>query len=200
MPKTILQVATLLLALCAPMTLSNALAQTRTSSGLEISGAWTRATPPGAKVAGGYVKVTNTGTAPDRLVGGKFALSERVEIHSMSMSDGIMKMEQVSGGLEIKPGETVQLKPGGLHLMFMGLSSDVKQGKPIAGALKFEKAGDVAVEFAVAPLGAKSPDAHSGHDHHGMKDGAKDQKHEGMDHKAMPEKKEMKAGDGHHKH
>lgn len=125
-------------------------------TGVEVAGAWTRATPPGAKVAGGFLKITNTGSEPDRLVGGSFELSERIEIHTMSVENGVMRMAELKDGLEIAPGATVELKPGGYHIMFMGLTGAPKEGATVKGSLKFEKAGDVAVEFAVAPIGAKS--------------------------------------------
>ncbi|MFO1147927.1 MAG: copper chaperone PCu(A)C [Alsobacter sp.] len=131
---------------------------------LEIVHPWARATPGGAKVGGGYVKVTNHGAEADRLVGGSFDRSERVEIHEMGMKDGIMTMRPVAGGLEIKPGETVELKPGGYHIMFLNLSSPLKQGDKVPATLQFEKAGAVKVEFSVAPLGATSDsDASHGH-------------------------------------
>jgi hypothetical protein len=123
---------------------------------LEIIHPWARATPGGAKVGGGYVKVINHGTEPDRLIGGSFERSERVEVHQMGMKDGIMTMRPVPGGLEIKPGETVELKPGGYHLMFQDLKAPLKEGDKVDATLTFEKAGTVKVFFSVAPLGAAS--------------------------------------------
>lgn len=143
-----------------------------THSGVMIEKAWTRATPPGAKVAGGFVTIMNHGKEADRLIGGSFALSQRVEVHEMTMTEGVMRMNEVKGGLEIAPGATVELKPGGYHLMFMELGGEPKVGTPVKGTLQFEKAGEVAVEFAVAPLGAKSlhgkgGDMPTGQDHGG---------------------------------
>lgn len=146
---------------------------------LEIDHPWTRVTPPGAKVAGGFLTITNTGSEPDRLVGGTFALAERVEVHEMKVEGGIMRMNEVSGGLEIPAGGTVELKPGSYHVMFMGLSASPEEGKPVAGTLTFEKAGAVDIVYAVAPLGAKTADDkgaaakgapkgdHGGHGAHG---------------------------------
>jgi len=134
-----------------------------TAGNLIIEAPWTRATPPGARVAGGYLKITNTGREPDRIVGGSLVGAERVEIHEMAMADGVMRMRQLSQGLEIKPGETVELKPGGYHVMFMGLASAIAMGAPLRGTLVFEKAGTVSVEFDVAPIGAN---ASGGHGHH----------------------------------
>ncbi|MGU3359572.1 DUF1775 domain-containing protein [Methylobacterium sp. M6A4_1b] len=129
------------------------------AGGLSIETPWMRATPGGAKVAGGYVRVTNTGAQPDRLVGAAIPLAGRTSIHSMSMEGGVMKMAPVEGGLVIKPGETVELKPGGLHIMFEDLVSGPKAGETIQGTLRFERAGTVPVSFSVAPIGAMKPGA-----------------------------------------
>jgi copper(I)-binding protein len=123
---------------------------------LVIEAPWTRATPGGAKVGGAYLKITNTGAETDRLIGGSLPTATAVEVHAMSMTDGVMKMRKLQEGLEIKPGQTVELKPGGYHLMFIGLSQALQQGHPVKGALQFEKAGSVEVEYRVAPIGARS--------------------------------------------
>ena len=126
---------------------------------LKISAAWARATPKGASVGGGYLTITNTGTASDRLIDGSTNVAGRVEVHQMSMDNGVMKMRPVAGGLEIKPGETVKLDPSGYHLMFTGLKQQLKQGEHFKATLDFEKAGKVPVEFAVEGIGAKAPDS-----------------------------------------
>jgi len=123
---------------------------------LAIEQAWSRATPGGARVGGGYVRITNTGAAPDRLMGGSFPLAGRVELHEMSLDGTVMRMKPVEGGLEIKPGETVELKPGGHHLMFMDLKTPLKEGDRLKGTLVFEKAGTVEVEYSVRPLGGQA--------------------------------------------
>jgi hypothetical protein len=74
---------------------------------IEITHPWSRATPKGASVGGGYLTVRNTGPTPDRLIGGSLEGAARVELHEMSMDGGVMKMREVKGGLEIKPGESV---------------------------------------------------------------------------------------------
>jgi copper(I)-binding protein len=129
---------------------------------LVIEAPWARATPAGAKVAGGYLKITNKGQQPDRLVGGSLPVAAAVEVHEMKMADGVMKMRRLEKGLEIKPGQTVELKPGSYHLMFMGLREGLKDKQTIKGTLVFEKAGSVEVEYRVAPIGAKSG-GHMGH-------------------------------------
>ena len=134
------------------------------AGGLVIEQPWSRAPPGGAKVGGGYVRITNTGTVPDRLVGGSFSASAGVELHDMTVSDGIMRMKPVEGGLAIAPGATLELKPGGLHAMFIGLQRPLKEGERIAGTLLFEKAGPVPVTYTVRSLGAQG--AGEDHSHH----------------------------------
>jgi copper(I)-binding protein len=130
---------------------------------LVIEAPWARATPGGAKVAGGYLKITNTGKEADRLVGGSLAVAAEVEFHEMAMTGNVMKMRRLPDGLEIKPGRSVELKPGGYHVMFTGLSAGLKAGQPVKGTLVFQKAGTVEVEYRVAPIGAKSGGGHAHH-------------------------------------
>jgi copper(I)-binding protein len=131
---------------------------------LEIKHPWSRATPKGATVAGGYLKIINTGTTPDRLIGGSTEVAGKFEIHEMSMDNGVMKMRPLANGVEIKPGQTVEFKPGSYHLMFVGISQPVEQGKRVKGTLEFEKAGKVDVEYAVEAIGGtpKGEQDHSG--------------------------------------
>lgn len=127
---------------------------------LTVASTWTRATPGGAKIAGGYLKITNNGKSPDRLVSVTSAGADRVEIHEMSMTDGVMKMRPLTDGLTIKPGETVELKPGGFHMMFMDIKQPLKQGDTLKATLKFEKAGTLDVSFSVNAIGAIGEPAH----------------------------------------
>jgi copper(I)-binding protein len=126
---------------------------------LTVTSPWTRATPGGAKIAGGYLKITNNGATTDRFVGAKSEPTDHVEIHEMSMSDGVMKMRPLPNGLEIKPGETVELKSGGYHLMFVDLKQPLKQGDTFKARLQFEKAGSLDVDFNVNALGATGGNA-----------------------------------------
>ena len=75
----------------------------------------------------------------------------------MATVDGVMKMRPLPAGIEIKPGETVELKPGSFHMMFMELKQPLTQGRPVKGTLVFEKAGAIEIEYAVAPIGASAP-------------------------------------------
>jgi len=154
-----------LTAALAALLASPALAADYTAGSLKISTPWARATPKGAQVGGGYMTITNTGTAPDRLVGGSTGVSSGFELHEMSMDGGVMKMRMLKDGLEIKPGETVALKPGGYHVMFMGLKDQLKQGDTFKGTLQFEKAGKVEIEYkieGIAATGGGSPSGHGG--------------------------------------
>jgi copper(I)-binding protein len=117
----------------------------------------------GATVAGGYMTISNKGSAPDRLVGGSAAVAGRFEVHQMAMERGVAKMRPVQGGLEIKPGETVELKPGSFHAMLMGLKQQLQKGQKVKGTLEFEKAGKLDIEYAVEAVGATAPAADMHH-------------------------------------
>lgn len=124
---------------------------------LEIVHPWSRATPAGAKVAGGYVTVVNKGAAPDTLLSAAAdGISSKVEIHETTMKDGVMSMKPVTG-VAVPAGGSTSLKPGSFHIMFMGLKRPLKQGETFPGSLTFEKAGTVKVEFTVEALGAAAP-------------------------------------------
>ena len=136
---------------------TNAAGASATVGDIAIEAAWTRQSPPGARAGGGYATITNTGTEPDRLIGGSAPFSERFEVHEMSVTDGVMRMSEIDGGLEIGPGETVTLRPGGFHLMFMGLTEPPVEGTSVPVTLFFERAGTVTLDLPVAAIGATSP-------------------------------------------
>ncbi len=142
---------------------------------LVITQAWSRATPGGAKVGGGYLTIENKGTTPDRLLGGSTDVAAKVQVHQMSMNNGVMTMRPVDGGLMIEPGKTVKLTPGGYHLMLLDLKSPLKQGEKLPITLDFEKAGKVSITFEVGSIGAMGPagggkmDMKKMPDHSGMK-------------------------------
>ncbi|TIT67365.1 MAG: copper chaperone PCu(A)C [Mesorhizobium sp.] len=124
---------------------------------LEIGHPWSRATPTGAKVAGGYFTITNNGSTPDRLLSITSDISEKAELHEMGVKDGVMTMRPVTGGLEIPAGGKVVLGPGSYHVMFMDLKQPPKQGEMFAATLTFEKAGTVTIKFAVQAMGSAAP-------------------------------------------
>jgi len=124
---------------------------------LVITQAWSRATPGGATIAGGYLTIENKGSAPDRLIGGSADVSDKVQVHEMSMNNGVMTMRQLDKGLAIEPGKTVRLAPGGYHLMMLDLKSPLKQGDKLPVTLEFEKAGKVKLSLDVQGIGAQAP-------------------------------------------
>ena len=141
-----------------------AVARDYTVGSIRINHPWTRATPKGATIAAGYMTIVNAGAAPDRLIGGSSPVAGGLQVHSMVMDNGVMKMRPVEGGLEVKPGETVELKPGAFHIMLMDLKRPLEKGQLIKGTLEFEKAGKVEIEYTVEGIGASSPSA-GGHQH-----------------------------------
>jgi periplasmic copper chaperone A len=129
---------------------------------LDISDPWSRATPKGSSVAAGYMKIKNSGSTPDRLISGSSDVPSKFEVHEMRMENGVAKMRPVKGGLEVKPGETVELKPGSFHVMFVGLKKPLNAGDHIKATLVFEKAGPVSVEYDVRAMGSEPPGAMPG--------------------------------------
>jgi periplasmic copper chaperone A len=128
---------------------------------LEIMHPWTRATPKGAKVAGGYLTLTNRGAAADRLVAVEAsAAAGKIELHEMTVDHGVMKMRQLAHGIGLPAGQTVTLEPGGLHVMFLDLKAPLKEGESVSARLIFEKAGSIDVTFKVEAMGARGGDMH----------------------------------------
>ncbi len=130
---------------------------------INISQPFSRATLPNAPVGGGFFTIENTGAEADRLVSVTSPASPDVQIHEMAMQGDVMKMRKLSDGLEIGPGETVTLSPGGLHLMFMGITQRFVEGETIPVTLTFEKAGTVELELPVLSPAAAAPADHAGH-------------------------------------
>jgi periplasmic copper chaperone A len=126
---------------------------------LELTGLWTRATPPNAPTGAGYVTITNTGDTPDRLVSVKTPVADMSQIHQMKVVDGVMTMRPVEGGLEIPGHGSVTLAPGGFHLMFMGLKQGIMEGSELPVTLTFERNGPVEIDLKVYPVGSPGPGA-----------------------------------------
>lgn len=124
---------------------------------LVISEAWARATPPGARVGGGYLTVKNTGAEPDTLISVASPVSEKTELHLMKTEDGVMTMRPADEGIEIPAGATLTLAPGGFHVMFIRPKSPFVQGQTVPLTLTFAKAGAVDVTLAIAPIGSAGP-------------------------------------------
>ncbi len=122
---------------------------------IRIERPWVRATPNAAPSAAGYLTVTNTGHAGDRLLGGSTPDAKAIEPHAMSMTGGIMRMRLLPAGFEIAPGATLTLSPMGDHLMLIGPVRRFKPGDRIPVTLRFARAGAVKVEFAVQADGLR---------------------------------------------
>lgn len=118
-------------------------------STVKVEEAWARPTVAGQSGGGGFVKITG-GSAPDKLVAASAGISKTVELHKMEMDGNVMRMRPVDGGIDVPAGGVVQLKPGGLHIMFIGLNKTLKNGDSFPVTLKFEKAGEVKVQMKVS--------------------------------------------------
>ena len=135
--------------LIAAATAAGAAAHDFKTGSVSIGHPWAKAAPAAAPVVGGYLKLTNEGTAEDRFVGGTSPDAERVEVHESSTTDGVARMRPLKEGIVLKPGETVELKPGGIHLMLVRPMRQFKEGEMIPVTLEFEKAGQLEVQFKV---------------------------------------------------
>jgi len=133
-----------------------------TKGSLHVTHPWSRATPKGATVGAGYLIIENRGATADRLVSVSVSaeVAARAEMHEMAVQDGIMRMRPLPRGIEIAPGMTVRLEPGGLHLMFVDLKRPLEKGDRIQTTLVFEQAGPIDVEFVVEAMGSTP---HMGH-------------------------------------
>lgn len=121
---------------------------------LDIAHPWSRATPTGAPVAGGFLTITNSGAA-DRLLSAASDASDKVEVHEMAVIDGVMKMRPLDKGVEVPASGKLELKPGSYHIMFIGLRKPFVKGDKVKGRLTFEKAGSIDVEFSVEDMAVK---------------------------------------------
>jgi periplasmic copper chaperone A len=113
---------------------------------VKVEGAWARPTVPGQQAGGGYLTLSSP--VADKLLGGSTPAAQRFELHTMAMKGDVMEMREVDG-VELPAGRKVEFKPGGLHVMFMGLRAPLKVGTKVPVTLKFQKADEVKVEFEV---------------------------------------------------
>ena len=129
---------------------------------VQVENAWIRPTAPGAKVAAGYLVIRNSGTTADRLVSASSPAAEKVETH-VTVKDGeILRMREVKG-YEIPAKGAFEAKPGGAHLMFVNIRAPLAQGQKVPATLRFEKAGEVKVDFAVGQPAPAAGHEHKGH-------------------------------------
>jgi hypothetical protein len=147
------------IAMAVSMLAGRANATDYTVGSITIASPWTRATPRGSEVGGAYMTITNKGTTADRLIGGSSPVARKLEFHSMTMAQGVMQMRPIEGGIELKPGATVEFKPQSFHVMLVGLKKPLMQGDHVKATLQFEKAGKLDIEYVVESLGANGPAA-----------------------------------------
>jgi copper(I)-binding protein len=141
-----------LISLSAAVFAAGAFAQNAKVGSVQIENAYTRATVPGQQVAGGFMKIENKGAA-DQLISASSPVSGEVQLHEMAMDGNVMKMRQVKD-IAVPAGGAVELKPGGLHLMFMNIKAPLTAGETVPVKLKFAKAGEVEVKMPVNAMGA----------------------------------------------
>jgi hypothetical protein len=144
---------------------SAALAHGYQNGNLTIQHPWSRETAPGQAVGGGFMTITNKGASEDRLVSGTSPVAAEVQLHTMTMDGGVMRMRQVEGGIAVPARGALELKPGSYHIMFMGLKRQLRQGERFPVTLRFQRAGRVTVQFAVQPVTSTGPmeSGHAGH-------------------------------------
>ena len=132
---------------------------------LSIQHHWSRETAVGQAVGGGFLSISNSGNREDRLLSGTSPVAAEVQLHTMTVDGGVMRMRQVTDGIAIPAKGSVDLKPGGYHIMFMGLKRQLRQGERVPVTLRFQRAGSVTVQFAVQPVGSTGPmeAGHAGH-------------------------------------
>lgn len=124
---------------------------------ITVSGAWSRETASTQVVGGGFMTIVNRGSGDDRLVSASSPIAAEVQLHTMSMDGGVMRMRQVTDGIGIPAKGSVELRPGSFHIMFMGLKRQLRQGERFPVTLRFQRAGRVTVQFAVQPVGSIGP-------------------------------------------
>ena len=134
------------------------MAQNASVGSIKVENAYTRATAPGQQVAGGFLKIENKGSA-DQLVSASSPAAGEVQLHEMAMDGNVMKMRQVKD-IPVPANGSVELKPGGLHLMFMNIKAPLAAGETVPVKLKFAKAGEVEVKMPVNPTAATAPMKH----------------------------------------
>jgi copper(I)-binding protein len=136
------------------ISMAQGVTKTVKTDAIKIEGAYTRATAPGQQVAGGFMKIDNKGNTADQLLSASSPAAGEVQLHEMAMDGNVMKMRQVKD-IAVPAGGSVELKPGGYHLMFLNLKGPFTAGQTVPVKLKFAKAGDVEVKMPVNAMGAQ---------------------------------------------
>lgn len=147
----LLLIAGMVIAYCIT---ANAMATDYKAGSIAINAPWSRATPKGALMGVGYMTIKNNGTTPDRIIGGSVDVADHFELHVTIIENGIARMRELSE-TEIKPGETIEFKPGSSHAMFVNLKHPLSKGEHVRGTLIFKHAGMVHIEYSVEGIGAQ---------------------------------------------
>jgi len=139
---------------------------------IHIDAPWIRASVPGQTNGAGYLVIDHHGKQNDRLLAVQSAAAERIELHTVVSENGMARMRKVDA-IDIAAGQKTALAPGGFHVMFLKLAAPFKAGQTVPATLRFEQAGDIAIDFTVQPTTyrpegqTRQPGKHGGHDHHG---------------------------------
>ena len=136
------------------VSVAQSVTKTVKTDAIKIENAYTRATAPGQQVAGGFMKIENKGNVADQLVSASSPAAGEIQLHEMAMDGNVMKMRQVKD-IAVPAGGSVELKPGGYHLMFMNLKGPFAAGQTVPVKLKFAKAGELEVKLPVNEVGAQ---------------------------------------------
>ncbi|OZI72069.1 copper chaperone PCu(A)C [Bordetella genomosp. 12] len=132
---------------------------------IEVDDLWVRASAPGQENGAGYLEIENDGKVADRLLAVTSPAAERVELHTVKNENGMARMREVDGGIVVPADGKVELKPGGYHVMFLKLKSPFAEGGTVPAILKFEKAGEVGVNFKIKAV-SHNPGMDHGHMKH----------------------------------
>ncbi|WP_447728270.1 copper chaperone PCu(A)C [Sphingomonas koreensis] len=119
---------------------------------LTIVDPWTRQTAPGQANGGGFMTIANRARQADRLVGGSSPAAAKVEIHTMSMEGGIMRMRPLPNGLAVPARGRLELKPGSHHIMLIGLRKPLRLGTRVPLTLRFQHGGTITVQLKVEQI------------------------------------------------
>lgn len=133
---------------------------------IQIEDAWARESPPTVTNGAAYMTLTNEADAMDRLVAASSEVAQVIELHTHTMEGNVMQMRQIDA-IEVKPGESTVLEPGGLHIMLIGLNEPLKAGQTFPMTLEFEQAGTIPIEVEVRKMGAHAMPGHGAHQGHG---------------------------------
>ena len=150
------------------LTLAMVLAPATAMAHMLIEGAAIRAVLPSGPTAAGYMQITNHAALDDMILAAHSASAERIELHdTVEDADGVMRMVHLADGIEIDAGETVTFAPGGLHLMFIGLTEPFEPGTEIEITIEFMFAAPVTVTATVGAMTGGMGHGGGGHSAHG---------------------------------